>query len=311
MEGNMKPKKKPRISIGSWAYAVGPYADNPMSLEEVCSGLNKLGFDGIELGAFKPHAHPDLYPEKKDRMKLVELLEKYGLGVPAISADLWEYPFAEGDPQILKGYGEMFDRHLELCLDCGIKTIRVDTLTYTPFPDKLDYAETWELVIETFRQDADKAADLNMEVIWEFEPGFIFNKPEEIVNLIREVDRGNFTALYDTSHARMCAAVGAKQTPPVETLPGEEMDLLEMLKGRIGHVHLIDSDNTLYNNETSTHTPFGDGVVDFDRMLPAIVDAGYDSEWWSIDLYGWTDAWSYTERCKNWLDSKFTELGWV
>ncbi len=76
-------------------------------------------------------------------------------------------------------------------------------------------------------------------------------------------------------------------------------------------MHLLDSENTFYNNETSTITPFGDGVVDFDMMLPAIVDAGYDSEWWPIDLYGWTDALSYTERCKKWLGNKFVELRWV
>lgn len=63
----MKPKKMPKISIGSWAYAIGPYADNPTPLPEVLQRLNDLGFDGVELGGFKPHAHPDLYPQKEDR----------------------------------------------------------------------------------------------------------------------------------------------------------------------------------------------------------------------------------------------------
>jgi sugar phosphate isomerase/epimerase len=307
----MKPKKKPKISIGSWAYAVGPYTDNPMSLEEVCEGLHKLGFHGIELGAFKPHAHPDLYPTKEDRKRLVEMFDKYELEAPVISADLWAYPFAEGDPKIMKQYGEAFDTHLELCVDCGIKTIRVDTLTFTPFPEKLDYGETWDRVIEVFRKDADKAADVQMDVVWEFEPGFIFNKPGEIIKILNEVNRKNFTALLDTSHVRMCAVVGAKQTPPVETLPGGELEFIRMLEGKIGHVHLIDNDNTMYRDETSTHTPFGDGFVDFEKVLPAIVEAGYDSEWWSIDLYGWTDAWNVTEKCKKSLDRILAELGWL
>ncbi|MCK4419123.1 hypothetical protein KAV79_04900 [Candidatus Aerophobetes bacterium] len=46
----MKPKKIPKISIGSWAYTIGPYADNPVSLAEVVQRLNELGFDGVELG---------------------------------------------------------------------------------------------------------------------------------------------------------------------------------------------------------------------------------------------------------------------
>ncbi len=307
----MKPKRKPRLCIGSWAYAVGPYKDDPMSLEEVCKGLNRLGFDGIELGAFKPHANPELYPTKKDRKRLVELFEKYELETPAISADLWAYPFAEGDPKVMKAYVEAFDRHLELCVDCRISTIRVDTLTYAPFPEKLKYRETWDRVVETFRQDADKAAEVGIDVIWEFEPGFIFNKPSEVAALVDEVGKKNFTVLLDTSHVRMVAVVGAKQTLPKETLIGGELELIGMLKGKIGHVHLIDSDDTLYNDETSTHAPFGEGFIDFDKVLPAIVDAGYQSDWWSIDLYGWTDAWNVTERCKNELEKIFQRIGWV
>ncbi len=35
----MKPKKVPKISIGSWAYAIGPYADNPVPLRNLCNEL--------------------------------------------------------------------------------------------------------------------------------------------------------------------------------------------------------------------------------------------------------------------------------
>ena len=38
-----------KISIGSWAYTIGPYADNPVDFETVCSRLAGLGFDGVEL----------------------------------------------------------------------------------------------------------------------------------------------------------------------------------------------------------------------------------------------------------------------
>lgn len=307
----MKVVKKPKITIGSWAYAIGPYADNPIPLDEVCEGLHKLGFDGVELGGFKPHAHPDLYPTKKDRQNLVDMLNRNGLGVPAYAADLWNYPFAEGDPKVVKQYEEMFDRSLEFCDDCGIEIIRVDTVTGTPFPKKLDYKETWERVADMFRRCADKARDLDVKVVWEFEPGFIFNKPSEIRRMVQEVGEDNFQILFDTCHAHMCAAVGAKQIPPREVLPKGEMDLVDMFKGRIAHVHVIDSDNTLHDNETSTHAPLGQGVIDFEQILPALVKAGYDSEWWSIDLCFWPNAWDVTEKGKAYLDNLFVTLGWT
>jgi len=44
-----------RISIGTWAYTIGPYASNPIDFDTVCRKLKELGFDGVELGAFPPH----------------------------------------------------------------------------------------------------------------------------------------------------------------------------------------------------------------------------------------------------------------
>ena len=51
-----------RISIGSWAYTIGPYADRPVAWDTVCDRLSDLGFDGVELGGFPPHPNPDDVP---------------------------------------------------------------------------------------------------------------------------------------------------------------------------------------------------------------------------------------------------------
>ena len=50
------------ISIGSWAYTIGPYAKSPVDFETVCDKLEELGFNGVELGSFKPHPNPDDLP---------------------------------------------------------------------------------------------------------------------------------------------------------------------------------------------------------------------------------------------------------
>ena len=39
-----------RISIGSWAYSIGPYQDCPVPWTDVLTGLKKLNFDGVEVG---------------------------------------------------------------------------------------------------------------------------------------------------------------------------------------------------------------------------------------------------------------------
>ena len=299
---------KPKISIGSWAYAIGPYADHPVPLNDVVTRLSELGFDGIELGGFKPHGHPDLYSTKDDRKKLLHLLEKYNLRVSAYVADLWGYPFAGGDPKLVKAYEDMYDKSLEFCIDCGFEKIRVDTVTGTPFPKGWAYQETWERVVNMFQKCSDKAMDVGKIVIWEFEPGYIFNKPSEVLKMHQEVNRKNFQILFDTSHAQMCAVVGAKQFGPQETLPGGILEFIDMLKGRIGHVHLIDSDNTLHDNETSTHAPFGTGFVDFESVIRALVKNGYHTEWWCVDLCFWPNAWDITADSIKFLRQLFERL---
>ena len=149
------------------------------------------------------------------------------------------------------------------------------------------------------------AANRGIKICWEFEPGFPFNKPSEILALVNAVrDRGNpnFGVLFDSCHAHMCAVVGANQIGAKETLPGGVLELLEKLKGKITHVHLIDSDGTLNEHNTSTHNPFGTGKLDFDKLLPALNQAGVPNDGWCVDLCFWPDAWDVTADSKVFLD---------
>jgi sugar phosphate isomerase/epimerase len=177
-------------------------------------------------------------------------------------------------------------------------------------PDILEKTKTdpklaRERAVKAWDRCAKLAANRGVRVCWEFEPGFVFNKPSEIVSIVDEV-RGlgnpNFGVLYDTSHAHMCASVGARQPGQKETLKGGALELLQKLKGKITHIHLIDSDGTLHNDETSTHAPFGKGVLNWDQLIPEIVKAGVPSDWWCIDLCFWPEAWEVTADAKRFLD---------
>jgi sugar phosphate isomerase/epimerase len=298
-----------KLSIGTWAYMFGKYADNPISMEEVAKGLGDLEFDGLALGGFKPHGHYELYPTKEDRKKLVDLFKSYGLEINAYAADMWSYPFAGGEAGMVEKYEEAYDKSLEMCADCGIPIIRIDTVSPTPYPDDFDYPRVWDKVVDMFRKDAEKAKKEGILVVWEFEPGFIFNKPSEIVKMVNDVGMDNFKLQVDTCHVQMCAVVGARQYGEKEVLKGGQIEFFEMVNGMIGDIHIIDSDNTLHDDETSTHAPFGEGVINFEEVIPAIVKAGYTSEWWTIDLCFWPNAWEITEDSKKYVDSLFPKLG--
>ncbi|NQT52475.1 sugar phosphate isomerase/epimerase [bacterium] len=296
-----------KLSIGSWAYTFGPYEANPIDLPTVCRRLGELGFDGIELGGFRPHAHPDDYATPEKRAELKSLLADNGLEVSAIAADFWSeevVPWLKPDL-----YHATFDKNLEFCAAIGIPCIRVDTVAPPPGPEGAARQAALAKCAEVWNACAERAATANVKVTWEFEPGFAFNKPSEIVAIANQVAHPNFGILLDACHAHMVAKVGARQPEPVEILEGGAIELIQNLKGKINHIHLIDSDETLHGDETSTHAPFGEGVLDFGKIIPALLDAGYDSEWWVIDLCFWAEAWDVTEAAKNFLQPYIDQYG--
>lgn len=296
-----------RISIGTWAYSIGPYALNPVPFDEVIDRLAALGFDGVELGGFPPHPNPDQLPTREERQAVTEKLRAKGLAWSGLAANLWgEQLINTADPA---KYISEFERNIQFCNDLGIDAIRVDTVQPPTIFCEVDPETARGRVVSTWQHCARHAADHGVRVVWEFEPGFAFNKPSDILRIVDEVGHDNFTVEFDTCHAHMLAAVGARQPGERETLPGGALELAQRLRGKIGHVHLIDSDGTLHDDETSTHAPIGEGLLDFDALLPELNRSGVPTDWWCIDLCFWPDAWAVTEKCKRAADALNAKYG--
>jgi len=239
-------------------------------------------------------------PRKDQRDACKARLAEVGLRFSGLAANLWAEHLIDTDDQT--AYVECFRKNLQFCVDLGIKGIRVDTVQAPTVFDEVDADTARARVVKTWRLCAKEAADKGVYVTWEFEPGFAFNKPSDILRIIEEVGDDNFGVQFDTCHAHMVAAVGARQPGRKETLPGGALDLARRLRGKINHVHLIDSDGTLHDDETSTHAPFGEGVLDFDTLLPELNRNPMPHSWWTIDLCFWPDAWEVTERSKKAVD---------
>jgi len=295
-----------RISIGSWAYTIGPYEKDPVDFFTVCEKLVELGFDGVELGGFPPHPNPDDLPEASERKEVASRVRGMGLEFSGLAANLWgEHLIDSADPT---SYVSEFEKNCRFCVDMGIKTIRIDTVQPPTIFATVDETVALDRVSTTWDRCCDFAADCGLEVTWEFEPGFAFNKPSEIMKVIESVTRPNFGVLYDTCHGQMVSVVGARQTAGKETLPGGQIELIERLSGRINHIHLIDSDNSCHKgadgeDETSSHPPFGLGVIDFDEIVPALARETLSHDWWTVDLCFWPDAWEATASCKTSIDA--------
>jgi sugar phosphate isomerase/epimerase len=300
-----------RISIGSWNFNIGPYAEHPVPFDDVLQQLQQLGFDGIELGGFNSYPNPDNTPTKEDRAALVEKLSGYGLTFSGLAADLWSQKLINTDDQ--SAYINEFTKNADFARDLGIGGVRVDTVQPPTIFDEVDYDTAFNRVVNTWKTCADIAADRGLYMTWEFEPGFAFNKPSEILRIHEAINKPNFGILYDTCHGQMVGVIGARQPGEKETFENQ-IEFIEMLSGRINHIHLIDSDNTCHkdangNDETSAHPPFGVGILNFDEILPVLTKENVGHDWWTIDLCFWHDAWAATATCKTAIDEMNAKYG--
>jgi sugar phosphate isomerase/epimerase len=281
-----------KISLGSWAFSFGPFADNPIPFDKTVKRLSGAGYDGIEICGFPPHVTLEKYPGAESRKPIVKLLQDHKLGVSGYAADFTcVNPVTPGAKQ---KYLDRFRRNVEMCVDIGSPSIRVDSIAAPGSIEEKDYQASFDRLADIWNAAAGIAQDAGIRVVWEFEPGFAFNKPSEVLSMHAKVAHANFRLLFDTSHAYMCAVAGARQHGAREILPGGVSEFLKRLEGRIGAIHLIDSDGTLYGDETSTHRPFGEGLIDFKTLAPKLL-AAPDIEWWCIDMCFWAGSWTLVE----------------
>lgn len=271
----------PRFSLGSWAFSFGPFESAPWGFDRFLDYAADAGYDGVEINGFQPHPHPDDYATPEACRELKARMDGLGLGISGYAPDFRSVPPAEVGPS---AYNAELKKVLDFCERLSITTLRVDSVSPPVefLPD--EYSRRFDQIVKTWTAAAASAAGRGVTIVWEFEPGFWLNKPSEVIALVEAIDHPGFKLLYDTSHAHMGAVVGARQTGAPERLPGGEAEYARQLLQHIGHVHLIDSDGTLHDNETSTHSPFGTGNVDFPAVLTALAPIWDDLEWCCFDF---------------------------
>jgi len=273
--------KTAKISIGSWAFSFGPFENNPWSFDAVCRYAAENGYDGIEINGFRPHPHPADYDTDEKCATLKKQIENLGLGISAYASDFREVPPAIVDRELFLAEVR---RCLVFCRRMDIDILRVDTITPPDAPDGDEYERRFARLTDNWRAAAELCKAQGVTMVWEFEPGFWLNKPSEILRVAEEVGHSHFKLLFDTSHAYMCAVIGARQSGEKEVLAGGVNELAEMVRPHIGHWHLIDSDGTLHDEETSAHTPFGEGHIDFEAFFNEFTVDLAGADWWTCDF---------------------------
>ena len=89
------------------------------SVRNVVPGLERLGFDGLELGGFGDHPGPDNKPTAADRAAVRQMWEALGLGCSGLAADLWSESLITAADDT--SYLAAFRKNLQFCRDLGYR----------------------------------------------------------------------------------------------------------------------------------------------------------------------------------------------
>jgi sugar phosphate isomerase/epimerase len=283
-----------KIALSAWTLIFPPYDEKPESLQSVIDRAATIGYDGIETAWFAPHPTVQDLDSAEARAAYSDAFRSRGLGIAGVVGnfdDATSFLTSEDN----SSYLQVLDRQLELCRSLGIDLLRLDIPEPPQVMGGLDYNTVYERLITTWEEAAHRGEANGVRVGWEFEPGTPFNRPSEVFRIAHDVQHPWFGIIYDTTQAHNCA-LGLGQVGEPETLPGGQLEFLRRLSGRITHVHLIDSNGQLADGRFSRHVPFGEGDVDWDSVIPALVEAGSGDEWWTVDVCWLDDAWSVFER---------------
>jgi sugar phosphate isomerase/epimerase len=271
----------PRIAFGSWAFAFGPFAADPWPFDRLCRYAAGAGYDGVEINGFRPHPHDEDFDTDARCAELSARIADLGLGISGYAPDFTTVPPAEAP---LDDYLARLDSVLAFCRRMGIGILRTDSVSPPgPLPAG-EHEQRFGRLVRAWREAARRCADAGVRLVWEFEPGFWLNRPSQVIRLLAEVGHANFRVLFDTSHAYTGAVAGARHGTEPELLNGGAVEYARLLAPWLGHLHLIDSDGSLHDEETSAHLPFGTGRLDFPAVLAALHPGAAGLPWWTVDF---------------------------
>lgn len=262
---------------------------------EVLDFAANEGFDGIELVSgwpMGPYPSPD-EPERVAALK--RLYDRYGLQVYSIQTGGGGAYAADGG--LRNKWLQKFANDVRLCTQLGC-----DFIGHWPgggLGGNADVGQAIESLAAGYREAAKICADAGMYLSFEIEPPFLFNTFDHLERILAAVDHPACKTNYDPSHFDVMS--GGKGKP-------EEM-LQEIGVEHIGHVHLTDTDGTIFGG-TSKHLPCGDGYCDIHASLKTLWDGGY-AGWIMIDGWKIEDVYRAARQGKQAIDKALKQLSGV
>lgn len=235
-----------------YTYNTLVYGEEPITtgIERVA----KAGYDGVELVG---------EPAQTDVREVKAALDANGVVASSIvSIYTPERDIVSSNPQIRQAAVDYVKGNIDFAA-----TLSADIVTFTPtacmkIVPEASLEQEWDWAVAAGKTLADYAGERNVTMViepWNRYETYLINRTEQALKFLDAVDSPHFGYMADTFHMSI-----------------EERDIAESIRNagpRLAHVHLADSNRA---------AP-GVGHTDFEPIIKAIADVGYDG-WVSYEL---------------------------
>ena len=224
-----------------------------MSVEDWIRMASELGLDGIEM--YEPY----LAGREEDYMaRLSDTVRNAGLEISMFTSYA---DFSSPDPAIRAEQVSHAEQAVDMAVAFGTDIVR---MTAGSWIEGIGQDEVLSNIASGFRECLDYAESRGVALALEDHPE-IGTKITDFIRILELVDDDRLKVNLDTSNPMVSG--------------DNAVDLAELVKDRVVHLHASDRDKDL------EHTIEGEGVVDFPGVFRILKRAGFDG-WISLEAGG-------------------------
>lgn len=218
-------------------------------------GLRKtreLGFDTVDIFA------DPLDTSAAERAMIRSTCDD--LDLPIVSVACVALGLIDFNPSVRRFHIDRCKQYLEMTAEFGGRNLLLVLGEYVWQREVIPPAEQWQSGVQSLQILGEYAKNLGLEIVMEMEPfrESLLNDVPKMKKFLDDVSSPSVKANLDISHL-----VLANQGP----------ELLESLRGLIGHIHISDCDGKVHGD-----LPPGRGVVNFAPYLAKISDLGLNQD---------------------------------
>jgi sugar phosphate isomerase/epimerase len=221
--------------------------------------LAEIGYRGVGITIDHNALSPNNPNNKRQISRLRKTMEQSGMrSVMETGARFLLDPRKKHEPTLLSEsprrridfYKYAVDCAAELGSDCV-------SLWSGTLPPSVDFAQAMNRLVEGLHETLEYAADRNVTIAFEPEPGMLIDSMAAFEKLLARIDAPNFRLTLDIGHLQ---CQGETPIPAV----------VRRFASRLANVHIEDMRRGVHE-----HRMFGEGEIDFPPVLQALAQAGY------------------------------------